>query len=274
MFLPVLALAQFVGWSDGEEAAVGSVSVLSCVGWAPRFGGGGLVITDSLLAFWKMEESGNSTRYDAVHSYNLQHTGSEWSPTRGSGKIGYAADFEASTTISQLWSESTAFIFSAGMPFTLACWVNVESWTGIYYVGILGRYNPYRGNREYCLALDCNIRKFDFRVADSGTQTYYPAQSDATLGQWHCLVGWYNPDTDSTYLSVDGAAPVKTACPVAPGVKTNDFIVGYIEGATSLVQKFDGLIDCAGVWRGRCPQSGDGWKMVSEIYNSGNGWEP
>jgi hypothetical protein len=35
----------------------------------------------------------------------------------------------------------------------------------------------------------------------------------------------------------------------------------------------DGLIDLVGVWS-TCPQASDGYQMLAEIYNNGDGWSP
>lgn len=276
ILMPVLLFAQSAGWASGEDGALGSVNgQIQNVGWVTVTRPSGLLLTDSLLAYWRMDEAVDQNRIDFIHSYSLVPpiASGFHSPGRASGKISYAADFEADESISMLIATGTPFNFSGGMSFCISCWVKVESWTSVYFVGIVTKYEADGGNREYGLFLDCNRQKFDFRVSPTGS-TAYSATVTATTGSWVFLTGWYDADTDSVYISKNNESPTKTYCPGPPANKSRDFVVGYNNVSPTNKYKFDGLVDCLAVWRGRCPKSTDSWKMMQDIYNSGSGWQP
>jgi len=270
LLLPVILFAQQFRVFDrfktqGVKFGVGTIEGTPAAPVAP---GGGL--NNSLVAFWNMSET-SGTRVDTVGSNDLTDNGST---LYGVGKIGPAADLEATSDQFLSITDNADLSFSAAQSFTLAAWVKLET-DGVYMPII------YKGSAlsdpgieygMYLIGVDGGTASAARISVGNGTNSSFKVSSiTVSSGAWFFVCGWYNAATDSIYIQTNDEAPRKAKALYGPYDSSNDFRIGYFgSGAYS---ELDGLVDLVGVW-GRCPTYADGYAMADSIYNLGSGWQP
>jgi hypothetical protein len=270
LLLPVLLYAQTFKANNqfkvqGVKFGVGTVE-----GAAPPVvpPGGGLA--NGLVSFWNMSEA-SGTRVDTTGSNDLTDSGVTLS---GAGKIGPAADLEATNGDFFSIDDNATLSFSAAQSFTLSAWVNLET-DGVYmpivYKGS-ALLDPSIEYGIYLVGVDGGTASTARVSIGNGTNASFKVSMvTVSTGTWFFVCGWYNAVTDSIYIQTNDEAPRKAKALYGPYDGANDFMVGYFgSGAYS---KLDGLIDLVGVWN-RCPTYMDGYAMADSIYNLGSGWQP
>lgn len=205
-----------------------------------------MALKTDLVSYWKLDEA-SGTRYDSHGSNDL--TGS---PTIGSvtGKINSAADFESANSES-LSTTYTAALQPTSGPFTIACWIKIES------------------AQVFAMIFSQSGGGYELRLDSSGTQAQFSndtsgsVQSTVTLstGTWYFLVGWYDGAGVMNIQVNNGTPDTLSGTPFHN--RTDNPHFGSRPSGTLF---FDGLIDEAAIWT-RVLTSDE----RTEIYNNGNG---
>lgn len=209
-------------------------------------------LTTDLISYWSLS--------DANDAHGSNHLTNNNSVPFVAGKVGNAADFEASSSHS-LTRADNAGLSTGDIDFTIACWVNLES-TG--------------GNRSIFQKADSNGLEYDlmtnggtfqFRVS-SGTgfanlTLVAGPNNGATTSTWFFLVAEHDSVNDLIKLSIDGGA--FTTAAYSSGSYDSGAPVN-LGGYVAFGEYTDGLVDEAAFWK-RCLSDAE----VDELYNAGAG---
>lgn len=208
-------------------------------------------LTTALISYWKLEEA-SGTRYDSHGSNHLTDNNTVLS---AAGKIGTAADFEATNSeyLSIADNEDLSF---GDEDFTFACWVKLES-TGsdqrVFWKG--------DGTDWAVYGLETFGTGWKFRVA--GVENYTWNAPSTTTGTWYFIVCWYDSVANTINTQVNNGTIDSTSHSGGITTDAGSFALGThpVYGGY-----FDGLIDEFGVW-GRVLTSAE----RTALYNSGSG---
>ena len=230
-------------------------------------------LSTGLLAFWKMAET-SGTRYD--ETANNEDLSDNNSVSYATGKVGNAADFEASNNEYLSKTDDAVLSFAATEDFTLGFYLKPESVPSsgntFYVLGKSGEYSS-----EYFVSIYNNFVNsvIEFTVWDGGANTSIVSSTTAlSAGTWSCCIVWHNSMTDSIYVQINDGNPIRASTGGdAPIDSDGNFVVGGWLYVGTLYYPYDGLIDCIRVWR-RCPVKTNAYSMADSIYNGGSGWEP
>ncbi len=192
-------------------------------------------LTDGLVGYWKMDESGNSDRFDSSGNGNTLSESVGDDIDAVTGTFGKGADFENSTAEQESVSISDALHKGLDITgaLTVCAWVNPET---VAYSSIIGKFSS--PNLSYDLHLQAN-GSIIFYVSSDGT-TYAQSNSNSsqiTTNSWSHVCGVYTGRTIQTFVqgSPNGAS---TAYDLGIFSGSADVVVGGAWG-----DYFDGIID-------------------------------
>jgi hypothetical protein len=215
-----------------------------------------MALTDNLIAFWELEEA-SGTRVDAHGANDLTDNNTVLS---GTGKVGTAADFEASSSESLSIADNTDLSMGVNQSFTINCWMNFESLPG--NSAPFGKYDEY-GIQEI------SGQYLRFRVWPS---TGFPTPGEIddnaagllSTGTWYMVTVGYDATADEVFISRNAGTRYTTGSVTSGAYDgTNDFNLGMLGSG---ILYFDGLLDQCGVWK-RALTTGE----VTSLYNGGSG---
>jgi hypothetical protein len=218
----------------------------------------------NLVAYWKLDEaSGN--RADSHSTNTLTDNNTVASAT---GKIGLAADFEASNLESLSITNAAQVGLGFTSDFTVAGWLKFESLPGVGGYFNLFDKDAGPGARGFYSALrDAGAGNFEWMLmAANGLGTSSTAVSwNPSTGTWYHVAIVYTASAGSMKLYVNGALlGTGTGLRTSIQATTNPFYIGAVNGGGG--QSFDGLIDELGAWT-RVLDAAD----VASLYNGGSG---
>jgi len=214
-----------------------------------------MALTDNLISYWKLDET-SGTRYDSKGSNDLTDNNSV---LYGTGKIGNAADFEASNSEYLSHADSVSLSFG-NEDFTVAGWVKLES---TVYGAIASKWDSHLFDREYMLWYD-DLR-FKFGISSDGANQGHAVSDnlgDVALDTWYYVVGWHDATANKIYIQVNNGTVDETAWTTGCNDNTSPFKLGLFSTTSFL----DGLVDEVGIW-GRVLTSDE----RTDLYNSGDG---
>lgn len=214
----------------------------------------------SLISYWQLDEASGS-RADSHGSSTLTDNNTVASAT---GILNSAADFESGN--SEWLSAADSTDLSTGdIDFTIACWVNVESFAASTADRTVLAKDDAAGNREYRLWFIGTDGIPHWLVMNNGGANASADWGSAlSTGTWYHLVVWHDAAANEIGLVVNAGTPVTAAFANGPADSTAEFVIGRLnEGAG---RYFDGLIDEVGFWK-RVLTSGE----RTSLYNGGAG---
>lgn len=225
-------------------------------------GGGALGLQTNLSAFWELE---NTSWTDALGVNALTGTNS---PTSVTGKVGNAVKFTSGS--SQLVSHTDHVNLSPnGGSFSLQCWVNLVSGTGLNNSGIIMCKGIASFNStEFGVGteFDGSSQKWSWIFDDTGGNTNKLFSSVTATSGWHQLVMTWDGSTQKIY--VDGSAAGSQAVGFANITeRAGAFNIGVSLAGVSASASQDVLIDQVGLWKARVLSAAN----VTALYNSGSG---
>ena len=221
-------------------------------------------LTDSLIAFWKLEEA-SGTRVDEIGNNDLTDNNTV---TQATGKVGNCAQFTAAN-LEYLSIADNPDLSFADEDFTFALWVYFDSLTN--YRILLMKDNasavadddlPYR-----IYTNDGNADKITFNV---GNNTISGSVADDTLGTpstatWYFVVAWHDSVANTVNIRVNNGTADSASYSGGSFDDGSPFSLGR-QDVGGLYH--DGRLDAVGVW-GRVLTSGE----QTELWNGGNGRE-
>lgn len=226
-------------------------------------GGGGGGLTSGLYAYYKLEESANSTRVDSSgNSHDLSSVGTT---AQGTGKLGNCF----SNNINGNLDRTTTSDFNFAGDFTFAMWVKYTSITT--FRTIFSKFNTTTPERQYRFLYNASSAIIRFETyRDDGSSLH--VQADLHLpstGIWYHYIVWYTESSGEVGYKIDNNADVETTDSPVVRIKkdsTAKFSIGTWFNLDNPTHRFDGLIDNFACWN-RLLTSAE----KDELWNSGNG---
>lgn len=221
------------------------------------------LLTD-LISWWSMnEESG--TRDDS-HGSNDLADGNTVLYT--AGKVGNAADFEA-TNEEYLWiADNASLSFSGNDDFTFVFWCRLESVAA--WSQLITKWDWGSNDREYQMYYDDTKERFVGGVSPNGTASTL-VDAD-TLGvpateTWYFIVFYHDSTNDIISIEVNEGGADTEAHATGIHDDVTEFTVGAQRNNGAAGGAFlDGEIDEVGLWDRVLTDAEMTW-----LYNSGNG---
>ena len=229
-------------------------------------------LSTGLLAFWKMAET-SGTRYD--ETANNEDLTDNNTVTYGTGKIGNAADFEASNSEYLTKTDDANLSFAASESFTIGFFLKAESLPDMFGSNYIVIKSDDAGT-EYVIVVtdDGTNDEIEFYVYNSANYAVVTSTTALSAGTWYAVTCWHNAATDSVYVQINDGSPVRASTGGdKPADSAGIFTIGGWLYGGSIYYPYDGLLDCFGVWR-RVPVYTNKYAMADSIYNGGTGWEP
>jgi uncharacterized phage protein (TIGR02218 family) len=205
-----------------------------------------------LLAHWRLEEAGSSSRADSHGSYPLTPFNS---PGSRVGKINNALDVDPAGARA-LYTGSPVFVFG-NANFMFTGWVLFDSTVGT----VLGRWAGVNA-RQYRLHVPAG--SLQWSICQDGTNAI-SVTSPAVLapGQWFFFACWHDATNDVIGIQVGDEAPVTLAH--ASGVFSGGSL-SLVVGADNVPNYTDGGIDSLSCWT-RILTAAE----IATLYNGGAG---
>lgn len=224
-----------------------------------------MAVITSLVGYWPMDESSGSA-LDSHGSNSLDDHGSTGTAT---GKVGNARDLEADN-FNYFSHADTADLSVGDIDFTVACWVNFESFD-VLFPALIAKSDP--DSAQYGYMVLYNTTRNRFVIEASGTangSTDQELDADtfgaASFATWYFVVAWHDSVNNQLGIAINGG----TADVVSYTAGVFDSSARFTVGARDLVgdpgQRLDGLIDEVGFWKKVLTSAERTW-----LYNSGNG---
>ena len=205
-----------------------------------------MAILDNLVSYWKLDEE-SGERADSHGSNPLSDNNTVLYDT---GKIGNAANFELDNAEYLSHADNADLSFSGNDPFTIACWVNMETKDGT--ANRIVSKSAGEGNIEYRLSYrGDDSDAFVFEVSHDGDGSGLNRAEETTVGDpdlatWYFVVAWHDPDADVLAIQVNNNTADTQAHANGVYDGASVFCVGILN--TGEAQGFDGLIDELGLW--------------------------
>jgi hypothetical protein len=211
-----------------------------------------MALTDSLVAYWSLDEA-SGTRVDATGRGNdLSEVGSPGSTT---GKISNAVDTSSGNYLSRA---STSDLVTGDIDFTCSAWVWFDAVSPDS--DIVNKWAT--GGFEYTLALDSVATKFRFYVEPSGFHSITATTFGVvTTGTWYFVVWWHDAAGNTLNICVNDGGVDTVAHTTGVTTATAAFVIGR-----SAFGSHDGRVDEVGLWK-RVLTSGE----RTQLYNAGAG---
>jgi hypothetical protein len=216
-----------------------------------------MALIDGLISYWRLDES-SGTRDDAHGANDLTDNNTVGS---ASGKIGLAADFNASAS-EYLSHADNADLSFADDAFTFTGWFNIDSASTRSVVAKWGSDGAAE-TCEYALRT-LSGGTLNWRVGNGSGNVSVSHSATLATGQWYFFAAYHDPAANQIGLSLDGGT-----------AQTASITGGILDGAASFAvgrtgdfagQYWDGLIDEVGLW-GRVLSASE----ITELYASGAG---
>ena len=200
----------------------------------------------NIRGFWKLNEL-SGTRYDEI--VNKNNLTDNATVLYAAGKIGNAADFEASqfeylsiTDAAQTGLDITGEI-------TICAWIKLES-IGISQI-IVSKYSFTDNKRAYSISIGSADNKIYFNLSPNGSAPVTSAISTDALSTatWYHGAVTLNQTTDLIQIYINGLAngsAVSYTTDIYDNAKK--FIIGAQDDSGGVTSFFDGLIDEVIVW--------------------------
>lgn len=232
MCLPMVGEAQSIRviTPECQAYALGNPSIRFACGVAARWDG----LLNGLVSYWKLDEV-SGTRYDSVGDNDL--TDNNTVGSTGDAMDGAAASFVTANSeyltgnspFSDVTSFSLWFKTSQSADYPTVFWHNP------------GDNNPPLG--VYFTSSNTLIGRC---TTSDNVQNEITVATGANDGNWHHLMGWFDPDDKKGYFSLDGATPVATAAHSVATLRTSGVTalsIGYF-----LYVLFQGQVDEVAIW--------------------------
>lgn len=211
-----------------------------------------LIPLTSLVSYWPLSSTAD------VHGSNTLTNNN--SVTFASGKVGNAADFEATSANQRL-----SVADNAGLSPTGDCWIG--GWVQLESVGadreFVSKFGA-AGQRTFALLYVNSTTKLRFAASNDGTTAFNRDwTANASAATWYRFDAWHDDTANLIYFSIDNGTPVSTSMTGTLFDSTTEFAIGARSGGSIF---FDGLVDEVH-FAARKPTAAE----RAAIYNAGSG---
>lgn len=221
------------------------------------------MLTDNLIAYWKLDESSGNA--EDIHStYDLTNGGTS-GVTYEAGKINNGARFQNSYPTN---NDSFSGAISNLADFSISLWVNSSSTTnadnGLF---TCGSWNA-SGDLMFMIRKSASDVKLYLQPYGGNPDVECIATLALFDGNWHHIVATYSATANDIIIYVDNSvAYTKTDYTSLPTINFSSATayMGTWKLGSNYRGMVDGMIDEVGLWS-RVLSSGE----VSSLYNSGN----
>jgi len=223
-------------------------------------------LTTGLVAYWRLEENGNSNRLDSIGANHLVANSSMASVP---GRVLGATNFTSSRNQVLNISDNTA-VSTGDIDFQFSAWVNLDTIpaSDVTY-SIVSKFSDNTGRNEYNLHF-LGANGFRFLVYDGTVLRGNVLKSfSPTAGTWYFVTAYHDATNNQVGVSVDNSTYTTAATTGVAGDGTEEFWIGGSAITNTNANSkhfFDGRIDEVGFWK-RLLTARD----VSDLYNYGNG---
>jgi hypothetical protein len=228
-----------------------------------------MALTDSLIAYYKFDESSGNASDASASGYTLTNHNTA---TYGTGKINNGVTLALSSH--QYLSHSDNADFSFAGNFSVSFWLKLTqlpSSAGAEFT-VLAKWLNTGNQRSYLLDIDTSNKIYvqitDVGGAGTNTLVYASTALDSgDVGTWHHWVFVYTAASPSVTIYKDGSSVgVTNTLLQSTSIfdSTADFIVGG--KFTGTTENLDGSIDELGLWKRTLSST-----EVTSLYNSGSG---
>ncbi len=202
-----------------------------------------------LISLWDFDSDSADEVVDATTTGNDTNAGgAELVP----GYCGSGRQYVAAEDDQTEWPMAAFPAIGGADPVTLALWLRVdqsptELWVAVFCYQAGSGYPVTSGNIQHCLRLDTgNVPEWATDDPTSyGDRTQAPA-SALTTGEWHHLVGVYDPAAGQRRLYVDGALAATSGA--ISGTSVSPAAVVALAGFAPWNQDMDATVDAAMVF--------------------------
>lgn len=220
-------------------------------------------LTTSLVSYWDLEEA-SGTRYDLHGSNNLTDNNTVTSAT---GKVGNAADFEASNSEYLSITDASQSGLDITGDLSFSAWIKLESLTTGAVHTICAKDNG-AAERSYLFSVwDSGTNNWNLMLwswdSGSGGEIFNVTWSPSTA-TWYHVVMTYDVSASKAEFFVNGSSigsETLTNTDIYSG--SGPFSIG---GRGDGAYLFDGVIDEVGIWSKVLTST-----EITDLYNSGNG---
>lgn len=244
-------------------------------------------LTDSILSYWKIDESSGTTVEDAIAGntgyaqvglptnglvsfWNFDETsGSSWADSVDGNTVsavngatqssvnkagGRSANFEGNNEYGRVYNNSN---INLTKNFTIAAWVRPDSTSNIS--GIMTKLTD-SNDKQYALSIDNGQLLFDYER--SGNNESIRAGSIVADGNWYHVAGTVSNGSPPTIRAYLNGNQVGSKTVTETTATSNDLIFGAWRG-TYDTYYLNGRIDEAGIWNRELSQP-----EIMGIYNN------
>lgn len=221
-------------------------------------------LMNNLISFWNLDEA-SGVRYDAHNGNHLTDNNTVSQAAGVSAQTGFAAQFVRLN--SEFLSRADNPSLSIGnIDFTIACWVWIDSKPGLN-MGIISKWGT-APNREYALCHHTGFDRFTFYVSPDGTaftSAFANAFGSPPLSTWTFIAAWHDSVNDTLNIQINNGTVNSVAYATGGFDSGTAFEIGRIGLSDNFC--FDGRVDAAGFWKGRCLTA----EELTYLYNAGLG---
>jgi hypothetical protein len=223
-------------------------------------------ITDSLSAFWEMEEA-SGTREDA-HTGNLDLSDNN-TVTSNTGKVGTAASFAVASDEFLHAADAPALSAGTGVSLTIAAWVYLH--TDATESHIVTKWDAVNATvKEWIVTYDPTSDRFRFLVRHGDSViTNLAADTFGAVSTttWYFVVAQFTHTTSILSINVNnGTADTVDTAQSDIADTAAVFVVGGYDNGASNDGTMDGRVDQVGIWK-RILTTDE----LTALYNGGNG---
>lgn len=220
-------------------------------------GGGGSSLTNNMVAFWAMTNTGSAAEPDLVSGANSLTVSASDTIANVAIVQGMGRDFETAEDDYMYGVSNSIIDFSSDTSFTVACWATLES---------ASTFKPLvRKPGSFSTSLSsANIVQFSVSSASTNRILLGP---NLGVGTNYLLAFVHDATNDTLSITVFDGVGMRYASQAYTEGTTNTGSQVWISGVeTDTTQNWDGLIGGIGVWH-RALSTNE----VSSIFNSGSG---
>ena len=224
---------------------------------------GGLVSTNNLVAYWRMDESSDGsaavTRNDSWGANHL--TDISAFAASATGLITNAVDIENSVTEALTLSDNADISVPSGTSFTITGWIHMESTATTW--PLISKGSGSGTSTEYIIWAN-STTDFRARVADTVNQGTVTNTTAPSTGSWIFIAFRCDLAADQLKLRINTTDSTVTSYTGDTVDGSSTMNIGRVVYATS--NRADGLIDEMGFWKRVLTDD-----ELTALYNSGSG---
>jgi hypothetical protein len=231
-------------------------------------------LLQGLIAFYPLNET-SGVRRDLVGGHNLTDSNSDVGSAAG-WIYQVSGDFAGSTATNRLL-DSDVFLPAYDNEWTMGLWIRLHSYptTGTpgdpgFYRVAMSDLNAYGGRDLLINYAQQHVLRYQQSSGNQYSLHSFVHHDAGWLDVWHLIMGWFDPATDTLYMSMDNQAP-ESETDASPSWGTNppaQLSVGNDNAGNGYSYSWDGQLGPLAFWN-RILSAAE----RAEFYGGGRGWK-